>query len=190
MTSGAASGAWPSAVAKYRIYKSTGDNSPCRAVASSSHIAPAASLRSGKRLRPPLQSGRRQTVPPPRGTEDSRKSRRCCGRSGDLFLQFDAGLADLRRHQGTVLNLKEDALGLLAVARCGFLHLLGHGERIAGHRLALLHALDQLRAHRLDVFRRSFVFESKGSRKRSHTSQRPFGSLASPYKKPQKGGFS
>ncbi len=32
--------------------------------------------------------------------------------------------------------------------------------------------------------------KSKGSRKRSHTSQRPFGSLASPYKKPQKGGFS
>src|SRR5258706_1000839 len=128
-------------------------------------LAPAASLRSGRRLRPPSQSGRRQTVPPPRGTEDNRKSRRCRGRSGDLFLQFGAGLADLRRHQRNVLNLKEDPLGLLAVARCGILHLLGHGERIAGHRLALLDALNQLRAHRLDVFRRSFVFADNGFRR-------------------------
>src|SRR6476661_5412338 len=78
-------------------------------------------------------------------------------RSGDPFLQFGAGLADFRRYLGTALNLKENALGFLAVARRGFLHLLGHGERIASHVLALLDALDQLRAHGLDFFRGGFV---------------------------------
>src|SRR6476659_1392461 len=87
------------------------------------------------------------------------------GRSGDLFLQFGAGLADLRRHQLTVLNLKEAALGLLAVASCGFLQLLDHGERIVGHRLALLDTFDQLRAHGLDILRRSFVFADNGFRR-------------------------
>jgi len=38
------------------------------------------------------------TVPPQPGAEDSRRSRRHSRRSGDLFLHFGAGLADLRRH--------------------------------------------------------------------------------------------
>src|ERR1700730_9628013 len=93
------------------------------------------------------------------------RSRRRRGLGGDLFLQFSAGLADLRCHQRTVLNLKVDEPGLLSVAHCGFLHLRGHGERIAGHRLALFDAFDQLRAHRLDVFRRRFVFADNGFRR-------------------------
>src|ERR1700732_5014329 len=49
-------------------------------------------------LKPPSQSGQQQTVPPRRGTEDSRRSRRHRRRSGDLFLELGAGLADLRRN--------------------------------------------------------------------------------------------
>jgi hypothetical protein len=49
-----------------------------------------------------------------------------CRRSGDLFFQFDAGLSNLRRHPRTVLNLHEDTLGLLAIARGSFLHFLGN----------------------------------------------------------------
>src|SRR5207302_10717098 len=65
----------------------------------------------------------------------------------------------------TVFDLKEDALGLLAVAPRNLLQLVGHGERIAGHRLALLDALDQLSAYRLDLFRRYFVLANNGFRR-------------------------
>jgi hypothetical protein len=61
-----------------------------------------------------------------------------------FFLQFGAGFADFRGHERTVLNLKEYALGLLAVTPCGFLQFLGHRECIAGHRLALPDEADQL----------------------------------------------
>ena len=49
-----------------------------------------------------------------------------CGRSCDLLLHFSTGLAYLRRQQRAVLDLEEDALGLLAVLRRGFLELLDH----------------------------------------------------------------
>src|SRR3984893_11065061 len=107
-----------------------------------------------------LRSSRAFAAAEPNSCWSGPGSRR--GWSGDLFLQFGAGFADLRRHERTVLNLKENALGLLAVAHCCFLHLRGHGERIAGQRLALLDALDQFRAHRLDLFCRSFVFADNG----------------------------
>ena len=42
--------------------------------------------------------------------------------------------------------------------------LTWHGERIPGHRFTLLNALDQLCAHPLDLFRRSFVFADNGFR--------------------------
>src|SRR5438270_4769709 len=84
------------------------------------------------------------------------------GRRGDLVLQFGAGLSNLRRHQRAVLDLKENTLGLLAIARRSFLHLFGNSERIPRHGLALLGALDQLCAHVLDLFRRRFIFADNG----------------------------
>ena len=80
------------------------------------------------------------------------------GRNCDLFPHFGAGSAYLRGHQRAVLNMKEDALGLLAVSRCGFLQLLDHVERLAAHGLTLFDVPDQLNAQVLDIFRRSFIF--------------------------------
>src|SRR3954454_16917705 len=74
------------------------------------------------------------------------------GRSGDFLLQFGAGLADLRGHQRTILNLKKKPLGLLTVPRCGLLHLVEYRQAATRHLLALLDALDHLRAHGLDLF--------------------------------------
>ena len=54
--------------------------------------------------------------------------------------------------------MKEDALGLLAVSRCGFLQLLDHVERLAAHGLALLDVPDQLNTQVLDILRRGFIF--------------------------------
>src|SRR3954471_24471233 len=97
------------------------------------------------------------------GLRMPRSGRRGGGRrTGDLFLQLEAGLADLGRHQRTVLDLKEDAPGLFAVAPCRFLHLVGRDHRVAGHRLALLDAVDQFRPHRLDVLGRGLVFANHG----------------------------
>src|SRR5437763_8608009 len=98
---------------------------------------------------------RMRVFTPARRRLTSGRSRRW---SSDLFLQLRAGFAHLRSHQGAFLNLKKDALGVLAVASRGILHLLGHGECILSHDLALFDALDQLGAHRFYVFGRSFVF--------------------------------
>ncbi len=54
--------------------------------------------------------------------------------------------------------MKEDALGFFAVSPRGFLQLLDHGERIAGHGLTFSDVPDQFGAQVLDIFRRGFVF--------------------------------
>src|SRR5436305_12862198 len=103
-----------------------------------------------------------------KGSAARRRGHKSCWghcRSGELFLQLGAGLSNLGRHQRAVLNLKENTFGLLAIARCSFLHLLVNGERILSHCLALLNALHQLCAHPLDLFRRRFVFADNGFRR-------------------------
>src|SRR5437899_4138717 len=86
----------------------------------------------------------------------------CRRGSGDLISQFGASLASFRHHERTALDLIKNALGLLAIPLCDFLQLIGDGERLTHHCLALLDAFDQLSTHRLDLLRRGFIFADDG----------------------------
>ena len=80
-------------------------------------------------------------------------------------LSFRGRLAGFRHHVRAVFDVFEHPLGLFAIARRDFLQLRGHRKRVTGHGLALLDAVDQIGAHRLDLFCGRLIFAKNGFRR-------------------------
>src|SRR5581483_4067517 len=93
----------------------------------------------------------------------SRGSRRPLSRfRRDPVPECLAELTDLIRRAGAGLDLIEDALAFLAIARRRALDLLEHDGSRRGQLLAALrHLLDEF-AHRLDFLRRHLIFPDNG----------------------------